>query len=571
MAMRTIRTDAIVRTSKPRQSKKVIDTLVSFDEAAWCRLCEFGYKHALLVDTIVKQIKQHHKLINWICTNQELPKQNDTTQETETKQGRTCLPEGLVEALCDSLASTPQFSKMSGRFYTSAIERVEETFKGWFASHQKLIHKLRGKRRWVAVVESDAALAETSNFSQQEIEQKAAQILAELEAKDDLTDVSGDRPPFDFLFKEFDATEEVLSRRAIIHLLKNGGKTQAEVKKPRKRKGKSKPAQPLTLTERLEARRVEIERLEKQLLGQLPRARNLFPDQAFEHHLEAVIAMPNSDETELERYYFLYFSLLLYLSDFNEYLQLEQHLLAALVLQWSKLGNLHYYRVLIYSFMLYAASEQQYLQLGSYLLQTIKLEAERVEAAFFAWHQSITPRLQAFLREPKSLPYPISFGYDDVQSWQVNQKGKIFFKLNGWGDLLFEVRCHHRQLSLIKTFLKDWQTKNASERKDQPSKKDQFTGSLMLLRSIELIWKPKKASEQKDAQLCSHCEVFQQYGEKGFWNECKLTIHWTFDAEALTRQGLEKIRQRKLEPQLKQLQAKQAKLEQKQDRLNKLE
>jgi hypothetical protein len=153
----------------------------------------------------------------------------------------------------------------------------------------------------------------------------------------------------------------------------------------------------------------------------------------------------------------------------------------------------------------------------------------------------------------------------------VNQKGEIFFKLNGWGDLLFEVRCHRRQLSLIKTFLKDWQTKNASERKDQSSKKDQFTGSLMLLRSIELIWKPKKASEQKDTQLCSHCEVFQPFGEKGFWNECKLTIHWTFDAEALTRQGLEKIRQRKLEPQLKQLQAKQETLEQKQDRLNKLE
>jgi hypothetical protein len=165
----------------------------------------------------------------------------------------------------------------------------------------------------------------------------------------------------------------------------------------------------------------------------------------------------------------------------------------------------------------------------------------------------------------------MSFGYDDVQAWQVNQKGKIFFKLNGWGDLLFEVRCHRRQLSLIKTFLKDWQTKNASERKAQASKKDQFSGSFMLLRSIELIWKPKEASEQKGTQLCSHCEVFQQSGEKGFWHECKLTIHWTFDAEALTRQGLEKIRQRKLEPQLKQLQAKQATLEQKQDRLNKLE
>lgn len=66
--------------------------------------------------------------------------------------------------------------------------------------------------------------------------------------------------------------------------------------------------------------------------------------------------------------------------------------------------------------------------------------------------------------------------------------------VTGWSDLLFEVRCHRRQLSLIKTFLKDWQTKNASERKNQPSEKEQFTGSLMLLRSIELIWKPNTNS-----------------------------------------------------------------------------
>ncbi|PSB33726.1 type V CRISPR-associated protein Cas12k [Stenomitos frigidus] len=573
MQMRTIKTDSIVRITQRRKRKGVTEDLPSFDEAAWCRLCEFSYKHTLLVDTIVSQIKQHHKLINWIRSSQELQRQDDTTQETEAKQGQNGLPEGLVKALCDALASTPQFSKMSGRFYTSAIDRVEELFKGWFAAHQKLIHKIRGKRRWLAVVESDAALAETSNFSQQEIEIRAAQILAELEAHNGTNAGSNDHVDFNTLFQKFDETEETLARRAIIHLLKNGGKTHAEVKKPRKRKrkGKSISTQPLTLTERLEAQRVGIERLEKQLLGQLPRARNLFPEQAFEHHLEAVIAMPNSDATELERYYFLYFSLLLYLADANEYLQLERHLLTTLVLQWSKLGDLHYYRVLIYAFMLHAASAQQYLQLGSYLLQTIKLEAERVEAAFFAWHESITPKLHDFLREPKALPYPISFGYDDVRSWQMNQKGKIFFKLNGWGDLLFEVRCHHRQLPLIKTFLKDWQTKNASERKAQSSKKDPFTGSLMLLRSIELIWKPKEASDQKDAQLCSHCEVFQQSSEQGFWNECKLTIHWTFNAEALTRQGSEKMRQRKLELQLQQLQAKQAKLEQQQDRLDKLE
>jgi hypothetical protein len=169
MAMRTIKTNAIVRISKPRQSKKVIDDLVSFDEAAWCHVCEFGYEHTLLVDTIIKQIKQHPNLINWIHSSQELPKQDDTTQETKTKQGQNWLPKGLVAALCDALKSTPQFSRMSGRFSTSAIDRVEESFKGWFASHRKLVQRIGGKRRWLAVVESDAALAESSNFSQMKL------------------------------------------------------------------------------------------------------------------------------------------------------------------------------------------------------------------------------------------------------------------------------------------------------------------------------------------------------------------------------------------------------------------
>lgn len=89
----------------------------------------------------------------------------------------------------------------------------------------------------------------------------------------------------------------------------------------------------------------------------------------------------------------------------------------------------------------------------------------------------------------------------------------------------------------------------------------------MLLRSIELIWKLKETDEKNDTQLCSECEVFQQYPGKGFWRECTLSIHWTYDSDALTKQGLEKIRQRKLEPQLKKLRKKQEKLEEEKQQL----
>ncbi len=93
----------------------------------------------------------------------------------------------------------------------------------------------------------------------------------------------------------------------------------------------------------------------------------------------------------------------------------------------------------------------------------------------------------------------------------------------------------------------------------------------MLLRSIELIWKPKKIIEPIPIECCSDYEMFQQYLGKGFWNECKLSIHWTYDSDSLTKQGSEKVRQRKLDPQLKKFEEKQKKLEKKQDLLSRLE
>jgi hypothetical protein len=58
------------------------------------------------------------------------------------------------------------------------------------------------------------------------------------------------------------------------------------------------------------------------------------------------------------------------------------------------------------------------------LIRAIRVETEQVKSQFDAWHESITSKLEEFLRKPKPLPYPISFGYDDVRSWQTNKAGK---------------------------------------------------------------------------------------------------------------------------------------------------
>ena len=595
MVMKSIQSNAIVRIDpkpKSRQKSKALKDLLTgdFDEIAWCRLCERSHQHTLLINQISSQIKQHPDLINWIRAAQDsLLKDVDIDADadidinvdvevevdTTDDEGKSWLPDGLVAELCACLKEKPEFKNMSGRAYTSAEKRVGNIYKSWFTSHLRLLYQIKGKRRWLAAVESDIELAKISNFSDSEIENKAEQILFQIKLKDDSIDELADdyvRKIFNILFQKLDATEDILSRRAVVLLLKNGGKVRVELKKPRKRKkskkfknskNKYKPAMPKTLEERLTAKRVEIDRLEKQLLGQLPRERNLFPAQAFEESLSNLLSLPDPDAVKNDRYYFLVFALLIHQTYSCKNIYFEQHLLRSMSECWEEMSSLFYYRVLIFSFLLCASSKQKYLQLIRNLLGAIAIEFDRVDSQFADWHESVTPKIDAFLRLPKSLPYPIKFGYSDVSFWQ-SEEGKIFFKLNGWGDLIFEVHCHYRQLPLIKTFVEDWQTKKNS------TEENPYSGSFMLLRSIELLWKPKDRSEHT-TQLCSDCGVLQQHPIGGFWNECKLSVHWCFDSDRLTKQGLEKVRQRKLNSRFKKLAKKQEELQEKQTLLKQLE
>jgi len=63
------------------------------------------------------------------------------------------------------------------------------------------------------------------------------------------------------LFDTYEVTEDSLSRRAVIHLLKNGGEVNEEIEDPEK------------LQQRLVTKREEIQRLEAQLASRLPKGR----------------------------------------------------------------------------------------------------------------------------------------------------------------------------------------------------------------------------------------------------------------------------------------------------------
>lgn len=146
MSMKTTQSDAIVRVDpNPRRKNKSLEDLPTFDPVAWCRLCERAYQQTLLIEQISEQIKRDPDLISWIRAAQNDEIQAPSTTDTDTGQGHSWLPDELVRKLCACLKETPQFEGMSGRSYTSATDRVEEIYKGWIATHQKLIRQIRGK------------------------------------------------------------------------------------------------------------------------------------------------------------------------------------------------------------------------------------------------------------------------------------------------------------------------------------------------------------------------------------------------------------------------------------------
>ncbi|MDX2231306.1 MAG: hypothetical protein NW220_16835 [Leptolyngbyaceae cyanobacterium bins.349] len=86
------------------------------------------------------------------------------------------------------------------------------------------------------------------------------------------------------MLNRFGTTENLLEQRAVIHLLKNDLTVSKQDKDSQ------------ILTQQLESKKIEIERLEKQLQSQLPKGRDPTGERFLESLLTA-IALPNLDET----------------------------------------------------------------------------------------------------------------------------------------------------------------------------------------------------------------------------------------------------------------------------------
>ncbi|MDZ7969251.1 MAG: type V CRISPR-associated protein Cas12k [Nostoc sp. DedSLP03] len=224
----------------------------------------------------------------------------DPDFETWRQKGK--IPTGIVKQLCAVLKTDSRFIGQPGRFYTSAINRVNYIYKSWLALMKRLQYQLDGKNRWLEMLKSDTELVEASGVNLESLRIKATEILAQVTPQPDTIepqpakgkkrqktkkskDSDSNRTVSKSLFEAYSNTEDNLTRCAISYLLKNRCKVtekEEDLKKFAQRRRKVE---------------IQIERLTEQLAARIPKGRDLTDTKWLETLIIATQKVP-SNETE---------------------------------------------------------------------------------------------------------------------------------------------------------------------------------------------------------------------------------------------------------------------------------
>lgn len=206
----------------------------------------------------------------------DLLKQVSHHTDFETWQSRGTVPSNAIRELCEPLKEV--YPGQPARFYASAILVVTYTYESWLSLQQTRRRRLNGKQRWLDVVKSDAELLELSGSTLEAIQQQAQEILSQLNAEIETQSApknkkrskergrlnsSNDASLIPRLFAAYDTTDDILSKCAIAHLIKNGCKILETEENPEK------------FAHRIYRKQKEIEQLEAQLQARLPKGRDL--------------------------------------------------------------------------------------------------------------------------------------------------------------------------------------------------------------------------------------------------------------------------------------------------------
>ncbi len=195
------------------------------------------------------------------------------------------IPNETIGKIIKNLKQQPEYKGMPGRFYDSAEKLVKEVYESWFAIQLKKRISLKGKKRWLAMLKSEEELLQETSLSLSELqieagkiltkEQKKLQQLHEKNSEEKLSKVELSKKFFSNLIDLYEKiakdcekekkphlkVKKVLKRCAIVYLLKN------------KCKIPDQPEDPKAYKKYRKRKEIQIERLEHQLRGRLPKGR----------------------------------------------------------------------------------------------------------------------------------------------------------------------------------------------------------------------------------------------------------------------------------------------------------
>jgi IS605 OrfB family transposase len=412
---------------------KTIRCCLCGDETTRKFFWEAMVSYTLLVNHLLAEVANHSQFQEW--------------------QSKGDIPRQPIEKLIEEFTADMS-AALPCRFRTSAVLMTQYVYKAWFKQQQKRRWRLQGKKQWVEVIESDNELAQTTSFSQEEVCSRAREILDLVNSRGigSLGNQSRDKPKarvtlLGFLLDRFEGTHNLLERRAIVHLLKNN-LTVNEQDKDLK-----------SLAQQLESKKIEIERLERQLESRLPKGRD--PNgESYLESLLAAIALPDSVEIGH--------------TDANVAILKEQK-------------QIEPYNSLPYPIIFGSADD---------LIWSVEV------------HNSAPHELEFILKQKIATA---------KNRKKKNSSDRLCVRFKGLRNAMFKVQCDRRQLPISRQFLTDY------EFHFQTPEKERFSQGLFILKSAQLLWCPntqkhhhKPVSEQTQSsggnpwethRLYLHCNI----------------------------------------------------------------
>lgn len=444
---------------------KTIRCCLCTDEATRKFFWETMVSYTLLVNYLFAEIAKHSQFQEW--------------------QSKGAVPrESIGELIKSFIADKP--AQLPSRFCTSAVLITQYVYKSWFKLQKRRRLQLHGKQRWVDAIECDYELAQTTGFSREEICLKAQEILnlagrqgIHLPGKQNRSNKAG-KPLLGFLLNRFEATSDALERRAIVHLLKND-LTISEQEKP-----------PEILTQQLESKKIEIERLEKQLQSQLPKGRDPTGERYVESLL-AAITLPDPDEIDH--------------ADSNLSVLREQK-------------QVELFNSLPYPIIFGSADDL------IWSLESRNSDSEQVQSNIEQNGAQTTQRKREKKKKKQKAP-----------------SERVCVRFKGLKNSVSKIQCDRRQLTVFRQFLTDYQFHF------QAPEKERFSQALFVLQSAQLLWRPNAQNHRCKSGLTDQSQLSKDKP----WQAHRLYLHCNIDIRLLTTEGTEDVRQKTKQETLKAL------------------